>query len=93
MIPSILLVMLISNPLPPVDKAAHFGVSYAMTHTCQVIIKKTTDLSRTSSTIICAAATLASGAARELTGNKDKNDMLANVAGVGLAVTIISIDW
>jgi hypothetical protein len=75
------------------DKYAHAGVSYGMMHSCQVITKKVTDLDKTESTIVCAIATLGAGAARELTGNKDPDDMAANAVGVGLATIMISIDF
>jgi len=88
---------LISSPIAP-DKAAHFGVSYAMTHICQVAVKKAFDMSKTKSTIICAASVLAAGATKEVMdpytgGTKDGRDMIANILGVGFAVTIINLDF
>lgn len=69
-----------------------------MTHTCQVVLKKTTKLSKTASTITCAASTIALGAFKEVVdpsigGQRDSMDFIADVAGVGLAVTVISIDF
>jgi hypothetical protein len=89
--------MLISDPIP-MDKAAHFGVSYALTHSCQVITKKVFNSSKLKSTLLCAGATLAVGALKEVAdaqkGATDmKNDFLADAAGVGFAITIITIDW
>lgn len=75
-----------------VDKAAHFGVSYASTHVCQVTLDKVMD-DKIASTALCAGAVMAAGSVRELTGNNDPKDMAANVAGIGLAVIFISIDW
>jgi VanZ family protein len=96
MITTLALFSLIS--VPPIDKVAHMGVSYAMTHTCQVLLKKTTDVSKTTSTIVCAATTLAIGGLKEIVdpyngGTRDVADFAADAVGVGLAVTVISIDW
>lgn len=97
MILPLLALSLISNPIAP-DKAAHFGVSYAATHACQVITKKLFDTSKLTSTLVCAGTVLAAGIAKEVAdpymgGQRDSKDLIADVAGVGLAVTIISIDW
>ena len=78
---------------PPVDKAAHFGLSYATTHACQVVLDEGLEVDEVASTFICAGAVLAAGSVRELTGNNDPKDIAANIAGVGLAVTFIAIDW
>lgn len=96
MLTSLALFSLISAP--PIDKVAHMGVSYVMTHTCQVVLKRTTSMSKTASTVVCAASTLAVGAVKEIVdpyngGQRDAADMIANTVGVGLAVTVISIDW
>lgn len=90
MIPIILSIALTSLP---VDKAAHFGLSYAATHACQVVLDEGLEVDEVASTFICAGAVLAAGSVRELTGNNDPKDMAANIAGVGLAVTFIAIDW
>lgn len=96
MLSSILALSLISAPPP--DKVAHFALSYAMTHSCQVLTKKLFNASKLKSTIICAGAVLVAGAAKEIAdpymgGQRDSKDLIADMAGIGLAVTIISVDW
>lgn len=77
----------------PTDKVAHFGVSYTGTHMCTVGLNKGLELDKDISSAICATGMLAIGAARELSGNADPNDMLSNTLGIGLAVTVINIKW
>jgi hypothetical protein len=97
MITSILALSLISNPLAP-DKVAHFGGSYAATHMCEVLIKKTFDTSVLTSSLTCGSIVLAAGIAKELIdpkigGQRDSKDFVADMLGVSLAVTVINIDW
>lgn len=77
----------------PVDKAAHFGVSYALTHSCYSFTRNVVKAGKNTSLLACAVATTAVGVAREAYGNKDKNDMYANIYGIGAAVGFITLDW
>lgn len=88
---------LISLPVAP-DKAAHFGVSYAMTHSCQVAAKNLLNMSKFNSTLVCAAGVAAIGAAKEVSdpytgGQRDGKDFIADALGIGLAVTVINLDF
>lgn len=77
----------------PVDKAAHFGVSYAINHSCYVLAEEVVKIDKHVALLGCAITTTAIGAARELAGNKDRKDMLANGYGIVLSSTFIVIDW
>lgn len=77
----------------PVDKAAHFGVSYALTHSCYSFTRNVLKASKNTSLLACTFTTTAVGVAREMHGNKDKNDMYANVYGMGAAIGFITLDW
>jgi uncharacterized membrane protein YjdF len=97
MISTVIMLGLLANPIAP-DKAAHFGVSYAATHTCQVVVKKTFRTTKLISTVACSTAVLSAGAIKEFIdpivgGKRDSKDFAADLLGVGLAITIISIDF
>ena len=98
MINTILLLALTADL--PVDKAAHFGVSWAMNHTAYTICNTITeDKARVECLIGSTVGTLAVGVTKEiLDGNKNSKrqhtmDMAANAAGVALSSLIITIKW
>lgn len=77
---------------PQVDKAAHAGVSYGITHSSYAVCKLVTD-TKLPCLIGGVLMSTAIGAARELTGNKDKADMAANMVGITAASLMITISW
>lgn len=89
--------LLLTSELP-VDKAAHFGVSWAVNHTAYSVCEKLTD-NKQNCLIAAAAGTLMIGAAKEvLDGNKNSGeqhakDMLANTAGVLASSLVITLTW
>lgn len=82
----------------PVDKAAHFGVSWAINHTAYSVCNKLSE-NRTACLAGAAAGTLLIGVSKELLdGNKNTReqhakDMLANTAGVLASSLVITLTW
>ena len=82
----------------PVDKAAHFGVSWAINHTAYTICEGITGR-KGECLAVAALGTLALGATKELldgkknSGPQHMKDMLANAAGVALSSIVISVRW
>lgn len=83
-----------------VHAAAHFGVSYAITHGTTVTCKKLFNGSKTTCSIAGAAIALSAGAAKEYLdhkkgakANNHMRSMLQNTAGVGAALFFIHIDF
>ena len=82
----------------PVDKAAHFGVSWALNHSAYTVCESIT---KHQGECLAASAlgTLAVGVAKELidgkknSGPQHMRDVLANAAGVALSSIVISIRW
>lgn len=84
----------------PVDKAAHFGVSWAMNHTAYALCNKITeDKARLECLIGSSVGTLAVGVTKEIldgkknSGRQHAMDMAANAAGVALSSLVITIQW
>ena len=86
---------------PPLDKVAHFGVSFAATSVaysvCKAIVQ--TEEAKTPCLIAASVGALGLGIGKEiLDGSKNTTsehlkDMGANVAGIGLSAFTISIAW
>lgn len=82
----------------PVDKAAHFGISWAVNHTAYSVCEKLND-KKNKCLIGAAAGTLLIGVTKELldgnknTGEQHAKDMLANTAGVLASSLVITLTW
>jgi hypothetical protein len=75
--------------LGDLDKQAHLAVSYGLSLTGQVVLRRH-DVPRWQAAAIAAAATLALGTAKELVDDPFSwADMGANAIGVGLSVGIV----
>lgn len=80
------------------DKAAHFGVSWAINHTAYSVCEKITEHKK-ECFMGAAAGTLLIGVTKELvdgnknTGEQHAKDMLANTAGVLASSLVITLTW
>lgn len=99
MITTLLLFTALTSELP-VDKAAHFGVSWAMNHTAYTVCNKITeDKTQLECLIGSSVGTLAVGIAKEVmdgnknTGREHLEDMAVNAAGIALSSLMITISW
>lgn len=99
MITTLLMFTALTSELP-VDKAAHFGVSWAMNHTAYTVCNKITeDKARVECLVGASVGTLAVGVAKEIVdGNKNTrrehiDDLIADTAGVVLSSVMITISW
>lgn len=84
----------------PVDKAAHFGVSWAMNHTAYAVCNKITeDKARVECLVGSSVGTFAVGVIKEVldgkknTGREHMEDLAVDVAGVALSSLVITISW
>lgn len=85
------------SELIAVDKAAHFGISYGITHASYAVCKKISN-KKVPCLIGAAAFSTALGVTKELIdpsigGNRDIKDLAADLLGTGFAVTFISIEF
>ena len=89
----IILAVTLSIPSIPVDKAAHFGVSWAANHVthelCTAIDKET----KIPCLFLSSAATLTAGLIWENNGNNDIQDMAADALGIIGSNILIVWKW
>jgi len=80
----------------PVDKAAHFGLSYVAHHTIYKACAKLStgpgpDPHPVACHLLAGMAVISAGLVWESEGNEDPYDMLADTLGIGFAVVVI--EW
>jgi len=93
------LALLLLTSEVPVDKAAHFGVSFTINTVSYAVCKELISDDKNACLIAAMAGTLAVGLTKEVmdggknTGEQHAMDMLANTAGVALSALTIKISF
>lgn len=86
--------ILTSNPLQTHrDKVTHFGVAFAGTTVLDFACNEMFDNAKQECLLASNAAMLAAGILWEIEGNRDINDLGANVLGQAGASLIIGFKW